>query len=129
MGNRWEEMYRQKLGSADDCVKLLRDGDAIFYPLANGAPAAIGNAIAKRMREDGLTGLLLSCGVDVKWMDLFSPEFKDQIIIDCGFVGLATRQGVQKGLYTYAANRLGQSIDITRDELPGVTRGAAACVV
>ncbi len=129
MNQKYQEMYRQKLCSADNCAKLLRDGDAIFFPLANGAPAVIGNAMGKRIREEGLKGLLLSSGVDVKWMDLFSPDLKDQIIIDCGFVGVVTRQGVQNGLYSFAAGRLGQSIDVTSDELPGVTRGVVACVV
>lgn len=127
--NRWEEMYRQKLFSADDCVKLLRDGDAILVPLANGAPPAIGNAIGKRLREDGLKDLLYVGGVDIKWMDCFSPELKDQITIDSGYVSAATRYGIQEGWYTYSPNRLGQSIDIATDHMPGITRGAVACVV
>lgn len=127
--NRWEDMYREKLCSAQDCVKLLKDGDAILVPLANGAPQAIGNAIGKRMREDGLKDLLYVGGVDIKWMDCFSPEFKDQITIDSGYVSAATRHGVQQGWYTYSPNRLGQSIDIATYHMPGRTRGAVACVV
>jgi acyl-CoA hydrolase len=129
MINCWQEMYRQKLGSADDAVRLLKDGDAILVPLANGAPVAIGNALGKRIREDGLKDILWVGGVDVKWVDSFSPDIQDRITIDSGFVSAATRYGVQQGLYTYSANRLGQSIDIARDHLPGVTRGAVACVV
>ena len=30
MNKKWQEMYQQKLCSADDCVKLLNDGDGIL---------------------------------------------------------------------------------------------------
>jgi hypothetical protein len=43
MQHRWEEIYRQKLCSADDCAKLLRDGDFIFappWPMASPRPLA-----------------------------------------------------------------------------------------
>ncbi|MGE5381591.1 MAG: acetyl-CoA hydrolase/transferase family protein [Methylocystaceae bacterium] len=129
MNSRWGEMYRQKLCSADDCVKLLKDGDAILVPLANGAPVAFGNALGKRIREDGLKDILWVSGVDVKWMDCFSPDIQDRITIDSGFVSAASRHGVQQGWYTYSANRLGQSIDIASEHMPGITRGAVACVV
>lgn len=127
--NRWKDMYREKLCSADDCVMLLKDGDAILVPLANGAPQAIGDAIGKRVREGGLKDLLYVGGVDIKWMDCFSPDLKDRITIDSGYVSAATRHGVQQGWYTYSPNRLGQSIDIATDHMPGWTRGAVACVV
>jgi acyl-CoA hydrolase len=129
MQHRWEEIYRQKLCSADDCAKLLRDGDFIFASLANGQPQAIGQAIAKRMREDGLRDLAYVAGLDIKWMDFFSPELQDRISISSGFVGEATRRGVQQGIYSYCPNRLWQSIEIVRDYLTELNKGAAVCVV
>jgi acyl-CoA hydrolase len=30
MAYRWQEMYQQKLHSADECAKLVQDGDGII---------------------------------------------------------------------------------------------------
>ncbi|MGE5404638.1 MAG: acetyl-CoA hydrolase/transferase family protein [Candidatus Saccharibacteria bacterium] len=129
MNERWQQMYRNKLRSADEAVELLRDGDAVLVPLANGQPRAIGDAIGRRLRAGGVRDLHWIGGVDVLWMDCFDPELQDLITIDTGFVSAATRYGVQQGWYTFSPNRLGQSIDIVRDHKPGINRGAVACVV
>lgn len=129
MNQKWEEMYRKKLGSADDCVKYLNDDDGILIPLGNGAPAALGNAIGKRIREGNLKGLTWVGGLDVKWMDILSPELQDRITIDSGFVAEAVRLGVQKGLYTYSPNRLGHVIDVVTQHRAHLNKGAVVCVV
>lgn len=122
-------MYKQKLCSADDCAKLFQNGDGILVPLANGVPVAIGNALGKRIREDGLKDLFYVGGVDIKWLDCFDPALQDKITINTGFVSVATRYGIQQGAYTYSPNRLGQSIEIAHNHMLGITRGAVACVV
>jgi acyl-CoA hydrolase len=127
--SKWDDMYKQKLCSADDCVKLVKDGDAVVVPLSNGQPITIANALGKRIREDSLKDILFVCAVDVRWLDVFSPDIQDRVLIDTGFVSAATRYGVQQGLYSYGPNRLGHSKDMIEKRLPGLIRGLAACVV
>jgi 4-hydroxybutyrate CoA-transferase len=127
--NRWEELYRQKLGSADDCAKLVQNDDGIYAPLGNGQPSAIMNAVAKRVRANDLRDIIYTGGVDVKAMGTLSPDIQDRMQMNSGFVGVAVRQGCQMGLYTYTSNRLGHSIEIICDLTPHVPKSVIAAVV
>jgi len=127
--SRWEEMYRQKLSSADECAKLVQDGDGIYAPLGNGQPSAIMNAIAKRVRENDLKGIIYTGGVDVKPIGTLAPDIQDRMQMNSGFVGIAVRQGCQMGLYTYTSNRLGHSVDIIVDLTPHVPKSVITAVV
>ncbi|NPV89258.1 MAG: acetyl-CoA hydrolase [Firmicutes bacterium] len=129
MRQRWQDMYQQKLCSADDCAKLLQDGDGIFAPLGNGQPTAIMNAAAKRVRENDVKGIVYTGGVDVKWLDVLSPDIQDRMQMNSGFVGVAVRLGCQKGLYTYTSNRLGHSIEIIADRTPHIKKAVITAVV
>jgi Acetyl-CoA hydrolase len=122
---RWEQIYRQKLCSAEDCAKVVQDGDGITAPLGNGQPSAIMNAIARRIRENDLRDIVYTGGVDVKPLGTLAPDIQDRMQMNSGFVGVAVRQGCQMGLYTYTSNRLGHSIDIICD----LTRHLAKSVV
>jgi acyl-CoA hydrolase len=122
-------MYKKKLCSADECAKFVQNRDGISAPMGNGQPAAIMNAIAKRVRENDLRDIVYSAGIDVKWMDTLSPDIQDRMQMNSGFVGVAVRQGCQKGLYTYMSNRLGQSVDIIANHVDHIKKGAVAAVV
>lgn len=129
MKEKWREMYKNKLASPQDCANYLKDGDAVVVPLANGVPVAICDAIAQRIRQGTLKNILYLGGVDLKWTDLFSKDIQDQVTIETGFAGAATRPGVQQGIFTYMPVRLGQFIDIIGKYKPGIPRGAVALVV
>jgi len=51
MVDKWKELYKQKLMSADEAAKLFESGDGIVAPLSNGQPLGLVNAVAKRIRE------------------------------------------------------------------------------
>lgn len=112
MTGRWQEMYKQKLMSAEQAALLFKDGDAVVAPLSNGQPAALVNALAKRITKDELRDCTYVSGVDIRWFDLYTPELKGKVLIDTGFVGPATRHWVGEGIFTYTPCRLGEAVDM-----------------
>lgn len=112
--NRWQELYKQKLTSADDAARLIQSGDNIVAPLSNGQPLALVNALAQRFRNEDLHDVTYASGVDVRWFDLYHPDLVGKVLIDTGFVAIATRHGVGEGLFTYTPCRLGQTVDMTK---------------
>lgn len=127
--NRWQEMYQQKLRSAEECAQLVQDGDGIIASIGNGQPEILLNAIGKRIRENDLKDIFYTGGVDVKWNDLLSPDIQDRFCYNSGFVGEAVRQGVSKGLYTYSSNRMGDSVRVLSTCLPHVPKAIVTTVV
>ncbi|WP_054694264.1 acetyl-CoA hydrolase/transferase family protein [Syntrophomonas palmitatica] len=110
--NRWQELYKQKLVSADDAAKLIHDNDNVVAPLSNGQPLGLINAVAQRIRNDELKGVTYVAGVDVRWFDLYHKDLVGKVLIDSGFVSIATRNGVGEGLFTYTPCRLGETVDM-----------------
>jgi len=129
MTNKWQEMYQQKLRSADECAKLVQDGDGIIASIGLGQVEIFLNAIGKRIRENDLKDIFYTGGVDVKWNDLLSPDIQSRFTYNSGFVGEAVRLGCSKGIYTYSANRMGDSVRILSDLLPHVPKSIVTTVV
>lgn len=129
MTSKYEVLYRQKLRSADDCALLVQDGDGITAPLGNGQPEAFMNAVAKRVRANELKDIYYTAGIDTKWLDILSPDIQDRMTLNSSFVGVAVRQGVHNGIYTYMSNRLGQAVRITTELIPYVKKSIVTAVV
>lgn len=52
MSANWQQTYAGKLVTAQEAVKVVRDGDFVVFPLgAGGEPTALGFALAARMGE------------------------------------------------------------------------------
>jgi len=110
--SRWQEMYKEKLTSAEEAAKLVQKGDTLLAPLSNGQPLSLINATAQRIRNDEIRDITYVSGVDVRWFDLYHPDLMGKVLIDSGFVAIATRHGVGEGLFTYTPCRLGQTVDM-----------------
>lgn len=129
MKNRWQEMYQQKLRSADECAKLVQDGDGVIASIGNGQPEIFLNSIGKRIRANELKDIFYTGGVDVKFNDLLSPDIQDRFNYNSGFVGDAVRMGVNKGLYTFSSNRMGDSVRVLSYRMPHVPKAIVTTVV
>ncbi len=129
MSDRWQEMYREKLRSADECAKLVQDGDGVIASIGNGQPEVFLNSIGKRLRANELKDIFYTGGVDVKFNDLLSPDIQDRFNYNSGFVGDAVRMGVHKGLYTYSSNRMGDSVTVLSYRMPHVKKAIVTTVV
>ncbi|MGS0765472.1 acetyl-CoA hydrolase/transferase family protein [Syntrophomonas curvata] len=110
--DKWKDLYRQKLVSAEEAAQLVQSGDNIVAPLSNGQPLGLINAVAQRIRAGNLRDITYVSGVDVRWFDLYHPDLVGKVTIDSGFVAPATRHGVGQGLFTYTPCRLGETVDM-----------------
>ncbi len=129
MTNRWQEMYAQKLCSADECANLVQDGDGVIASIGNGQPEIFLNSIGKRLRANELKDIFYTGGVDVRFNDLLSPDIQDRFNYNSGFVGDAVRLGVNKGLYTYSSNRMGDSVRVLSQRMPHVKKAIITTMV
>jgi len=129
LNSRWQDMYNEKLGSADDCVKYIQNGDGLEVPLGNGQPMAIANAMAKRIRQNDLKDVIYSAGIEFLPLDILSPDLQDRMQLNSAFIGAAVRKGCQTGLYTFTSNRLWQGVNIFTDYLLHWNKSVVSAVV
>lgn len=57
---RWEDVYRDKLRSADDAASLIPDGSFIVQGMAVGEPPGLLEAIANRAQGGGFSDLRMT---------------------------------------------------------------------
>jgi len=105
--NRYEEMYKQKLKTAEEAVQLIRNGDSVVAPIAVGHPRKIFDALARR--KDELQGVSFFSSLDVYPSEIWKIEGYDHIAVDSGFVSGQMRKGVHEGHYTYSPVKLSES--------------------
>lgn len=108
--SRWTDMYKSKLMSADDAVKLIPQGAFMSVPLANGQPQALINAMARRMVSGELRGCEFLCALSCRIMDIHKPDVIAKInehnTLDVMYNGPLDRYFVNEGLYSYVPHRL-----------------------
>ena len=68
----FNEIYKQKLTSADEAVKVIKSGDWIDYGWCTGTVDALDKALAKRMPE--LTDINIRGGILMKEPEIFKIE-------------------------------------------------------
>lgn len=110
MPSRWQEIYKQKLMSAEEAIKLIPQGAFICSPLTNGQPPSLLNAMAKRMAEGDLRGAEYLCSLAVRVLDLHNPEIIEKInqynTLSAMYCGPLERYFINQGLYQYVPHRL-----------------------
>jgi 4-hydroxybutyrate CoA-transferase len=101
------EMYKQKLTTADEAVKLVEDGWRVIFPPAIGQPPTLMSALARRKDEFNFLELLVV--IDVYFTELMNIKKEDSIKIDyC--MPIFSRKAIQDGSQTYTPARLSQII-------------------
>lgn len=110
MNERWGEMYRKKLRTAEEAVKLIPHGVLLASALTNGQPPALLNALARRMADGNLRGLNYMCSLAVRMLELHNPEIIAKInqfnTVDVMYSGPIERYYINQGLYSYIPHRL-----------------------
>lgn len=110
MKNKWKEMYKEKLMTAEEAVKLIPDNSFVATPLTNGQPPKIINAMAQRMAAGDLKGVEYLCSLAVRFLELHKPEVIDKICqyntLDVMYNGPIERYLLNQGLYHYVPHRL-----------------------
>lgn len=102
--SKHQEMYKQKLKSADEIVKQIKSGDMCVSPSALGEPQALVDALTARAMKEGLTGithnLLLPCR---KWGYL-APECAGHVTLVSWFTSGAARAAIKEGRADFIPN-------------------------
>lgn len=100
-----KEMYKLKLTTADEAVKLIEDGWRVMVPPAIGMPPALVSALARR--KDEFNWIEILCVIDVYVTELMNIKKEDSIKIDyC--MPIISRRAIQDGSQTYTPARLSQ---------------------
>ncbi|HOQ09272.1 MAG TPA: acetyl-CoA hydrolase/transferase C-terminal domain-containing protein [Syntrophomonadaceae bacterium] len=100
-----KELYKSKLMSADEAVKMIQDGWSVAVPVAVGQPPVLINALARR--KDEFTRVELFTVVDVYPTEMMTMDREDPFILDYSYC-VVQRAGVQQGKYVYTPGRLGE---------------------
>ncbi|MGE5370960.1 MAG: acetyl-CoA hydrolase/transferase family protein [Solirubrobacterales bacterium] len=106
------EAYRQKLMSSEAAAGLIRSGDGVIVPLANGQPPALINALAKRILADEVQDVNYISALDVRFLDIHNQEACGKAEMETLYAGPISRYFVQQGQFAYTPHRLWEGPDI-----------------
>lgn len=72
------QLYKQKLRTPEEAVKIVKDGDWVDYTSSLGKPVLLDQALAKRrdeLHDVKIRGILLSCPIEVAECDESQEHF------------------------------------------------------
>jgi len=98
-------MYRQKLVSPAEAVKLVKSGDIIWAPPASNEPNILFDALADR--KDELEGVVLRQFLPRRWHPYMEPACSPHIAIECLFATDQVRPLIRDGYATYVPSNFG----------------------
>ena len=111
------DLYRQKLRSADEAVRLVKNGDAIIVPTGVGEPPALLTALSERRHE--LHGVRVLQILAMRKYGYLDPETVEHIRHVAFFYGGATRAGGQAGWIDFLPNYFSEiPAQIQRGQIP-----------
>lgn len=99
-----KEMYKQKLTTAEEAVKLVQDNWRVTFPIAVGQPPALMTALARRKNE--FTHLDVLVVIESYANELMMITREDPIDID--YIIPVNKKVIQNGTHTYTPARLSQ---------------------
>ena len=100
-----QELYRQKLVSAEEAAKVVKSGDIIWAPPASNEPCIFWKALAERKEE--LEGVTVRQFLSRRNHPHMEPSFAPHIFIECFFVSDPIRDLVKNGYATYVPSNFG----------------------
>ena len=106
MSDRWREVYKSKLRSAEDAVELIPDGASIVQPIIAGEPPALLAAIAQAARDGRFTKLTMRALLPftATKATVLDEALRDVIRWESLFVGGADRDAVKEGRASFTPN-------------------------
>lgn len=113
MVNKYKEIYKQKLTSADEAVKMVNSGSLMVVPLGNGQPPALLEALGNRVMRGELNDFTCIAALEMRPGPLFTPEAAGRgVSIESAYVGPISRYQVQQGVFSYLPAHLSEASDI-----------------
>lgn len=95
--NKWQEMYQEKLTTAEGIAKLINSGDYCVSNSMAAEPYSILEALAKRAEEEDLKGIVHTLLNPLKDQPYLKPSMSDRIKHCSLFAGKYTRELIWEG--------------------------------
>ena len=105
-------MYKSKLTSPEEAVKLVKPSDCVMIPFANGIPPALLEALASRLKKGDLRDIHLFGGLNVRDSSIYDFDLAEGMLMENNFLGQQVRQGTQKGVFTFSPLRLSEFVPV-----------------
>jgi 4-hydroxybutyrate CoA-transferase len=111
MEKRWQEMYRSKLKTAEEAVKVIDNGILIASASINGQPPQLVDALVRRMASGEIRDARFLFSLSVRMTALHDPEIIEQCsqhnnTLDTMYAGPLERYFLEQGSYSYVPHRL-----------------------
>lgn len=112
-----QNLYRQKLTSPAEAMRLVRDGDSIIVPTGVGEPPALLTALSEQRRN--FQDVKVSQILAVRKYGYLDPETVNNVRHVAFFLSGATRAGVQAGWVDFIPNNFSEvPTQIERGQIP-----------
>ena len=103
----FQEMYRQKLTTPEEAVKVIRSGDWVDYGWSTGTPDVLDKALAARAEE--LTNVKIRGAILLRRPAIADvPNAKDHFIYNSWHSSAIERQMVKEGMAYYDPMRFSE---------------------
>jgi len=97
--NKWQEMYKQKLTTAEEAAKYVQEGDICASACGVGEPPALADAIAERAKREGIRGISHELMLTLHHLKCQTPEYAPEYMRHVAwFIGGPGRKAIQTGL-------------------------------
>lgn len=94
--NKWQEMYNEKLTSAEEIVKRIPDGALCATPCALGEAVGLADALYDRAIKENLTGITHQLLLTLKPIKCLQPGGEDNMRYVSWFTSGYARKAVQE---------------------------------
>ena len=107
---KWQEIYKQKLTTADEAIKLIKSGDKVVTGFGCGEPFGIERALVKHYEEFSNVEIInmLTLG-DSPWCE---PKMKGHFKLNCLFASSSNRKSISSGESEFTTSHFYEIPDI-----------------
>ncbi len=99
---KYQSEYAQKLTSASDAIRLIRNGDNVVVPTGVGEPPTLLTALSDQRRD--FMDVVIAQILPLRKFAYFDPETRQHVRHSAYFLGGASRPGAQAGWVDYLPN-------------------------
>ena len=113
----WQEDYKLKLRTAEEAVKIVRDGDTVHIGTASSVARVLAEALYQRKNE--LHNVKISSAVNMWMLPFYTDEPNDAFSVVTYFAGAAEREAMKHNICNYTSLHLSRVDQWCRDILEG----------
>lgn len=111
----WQSLYRERLVSAEEAVRAVRDNDRIVTGFGCGEPFAIEKALEEAC--ESYRNVEIVTMITLRESPWHYEHMKGHIKLNCLFASPPTRQGIASGASDYTTSYFHEIPDLLRDYL------------